>query len=309
MDELQPFTFLVTGATGLTGSEVVRRLALRKQKVRVLVREASPTPRRAEIASLPGVEIVIGDYLDRDSLTRACRGVDFVIATASVGAPQGQYTYQSVDVRGNSWLFEEAADAGVQHVCFISTIRAQEFTSVPMIGAKARAEAALEHSGVDYTILRVSDIIRPETLLAEAADALAGRPLRVLGDGSALSSPLFTFDLAELCVRSHAISSVQRRCVDVGGPEILSGIERAEAVAQGAGLDDDPLLEYIQPPTSAQIAAEPDPLRRGQLMWQAIAAVNDFAAEMDQTILMFSVKLTSIGDYIAQHLDEVQKML
>jgi uncharacterized protein YbjT (DUF2867 family) len=309
MDTIEPFTFLVTGATGLTGSEVVRRISSRGQRVRALVRASSTSPRRAAIANLPGVEIIAGDYLDHPSLGRACKGVDFVIATASLGAPHGGYSYENVDVQGNAALFAAAEAAGVQHLCFISTIRATEFTSVPMLAAKAKAEAALERSGLDYTILRVSDIIKPDALLAEAADALAGRPLRVLGDGSALSSPMFSFDLAELCVRSHAISSVQRRCVDVGGPEILSGIERAEAIAQAVGMEDDPPLEYCPPPTNAQIVAVADPAQRSQMLWQAIAAVNDFAAEMDEVKLMFSVRLTSIGDYIAQHMAEVRAIL
>ncbi len=308
MNTIEPFTFLVTGATGQIGSEVVRRIAGRRQRVRALVR-AGASPRRAALTSLPGVVMVEGDYRDRDSLARACRGVDFVIATATVGSPHGEYTYQNVDVQGNAALFAAAMDAGVQHLCFISTIRATEFTSVPVLAAKAKAEVALEHSGLDYTILRVSDIIKPEALLAEAADALAGRPLRVLGDGTALSAPMFGFDLAELCVRSHAISSAQRRCLDVGGPEILSGIERAEAIAQAVGIEDDPPLEYCPPPTAAQIAAVADPVLRSQMQWQAIAAVNDFAAEMDEVMLMFSVRLTSIGDYIEQHTAEVLGIL
>lgn len=253
--------------------------------------------------------MVEGDYRDRTSLDRACRGADFVIATASVGAPHGEYTYQNVDVQGNAALFAASLAAGVQHLCFISTIRASEFTRVPMLAAKAKAEAALEHSGLDYTILRVSDIIKPDALLVEAADALAGRSLPVMGDGSALSAPMFGFDLAELCVRSHAISSVQRRCVDVGGPEILSGIERAEAIAQAVGMEDDPPLEYCPPPSAEQIAAIADPALRGQMLWQAIAAVNDFVAEMDEVCLMFSVRLTSIGDYIGQHIEAVQGIL
>src|SRR5947209_3379710 len=57
---------LVTGATGLNGSELVRRLSARGVHVRALVRSAA----KAEgLASLPMVEIVEGDMASPETLT------------------------------------------------------------------------------------------------------------------------------------------------------------------------------------------------------------------------------------------------
>src|SRR5436309_1013202 len=57
---------LVTGATGLNGSELVRRLSAKSVYVRALVRS---TARAEGLTSLPMVEIVEGDMAHPESLT------------------------------------------------------------------------------------------------------------------------------------------------------------------------------------------------------------------------------------------------
>ena len=74
-------TTLVTGATGLVGNNVVRRLLEEGQNVRVLVRRnADPRP----LADLDGVEIVHGDVRDPQAVDRAVQGVDRVIHAAAL---------------------------------------------------------------------------------------------------------------------------------------------------------------------------------------------------------------------------------
>lgn len=70
---------LVLGATGQLGANLVRALLAEGQEVKALVR---PTSRAI---GLEGVEVerLIGDLRDRDSLDRACAGVDAVYQTAS----------------------------------------------------------------------------------------------------------------------------------------------------------------------------------------------------------------------------------
>ncbi|MEX0977870.1 MAG: NAD-dependent epimerase/dehydratase family protein [Pirellulales bacterium] len=73
-------TTLVTGATGLVGNNVVRRLLEEGGKVRVLVRAtADPRP----LADLPGLEFVRGDVRDPNAVAGAVRGADRVIHAAA----------------------------------------------------------------------------------------------------------------------------------------------------------------------------------------------------------------------------------
>src|SRR4051812_16947398 len=75
----EPLT-LVTGATGLVGNNVVRLLAGRRERMRVLVRRGSdPRP----IDGL-NVEIAEGDVTDPDSVARAAEGVSHVVHAAAI---------------------------------------------------------------------------------------------------------------------------------------------------------------------------------------------------------------------------------
>jgi len=78
-------TTLVTGATGLLGSHVTRKLVERGDDVRALVRARSP------VDTLDGldVEFVRGDILDRRSVRRAMRGVDRVFHVAGLTGLRG----------------------------------------------------------------------------------------------------------------------------------------------------------------------------------------------------------------------------
>jgi dihydroflavonol-4-reductase len=73
-------TILVTGATGLVGNNVTRRLLAQGRAVRVLVRaHCDPRP----LAGL-AVEFVQGDVRDPAAVRRACRGVSAVIHSAAL---------------------------------------------------------------------------------------------------------------------------------------------------------------------------------------------------------------------------------
>jgi uncharacterized protein YbjT (DUF2867 family) len=63
---------LVTGATGNVGRHLARLLAGSGEQVRALVRDE----RRTNVPRT--VEVVVGDFSDRASLSHAMRGVDRV---------------------------------------------------------------------------------------------------------------------------------------------------------------------------------------------------------------------------------------
>src|SRR3954464_7185024 len=112
---------LVTGGTGLVGSDVVRALLGRGDEVGVTVRSAS---RLANIAGLD-VERVACDVLDRRAVRRAMRGVQRVFHVAGATSLRGTADdLFRINVGGTEAVLEEALRAGVERVVYTSSVAA-----------------------------------------------------------------------------------------------------------------------------------------------------------------------------------------
>src|ERR1700750_157898 len=83
---------LLTGATGLLGHAVVRRLTVRGVPVRCLVRE----PRRLGPQRVR-VQLAIGDLADPASWRNALRGVDTVVHLAGGARDQPRATVEELN--------------------------------------------------------------------------------------------------------------------------------------------------------------------------------------------------------------------
>src|SRR3954465_5098012 len=105
---------LVAGATGFLGGEVCRRLVDSGESVRGLVRVTSD-PAMVERLRAIGVETVIGDVRDRDSLDAACRGVRTVVSTVTTTrSRQPGDSIEATDEAGQLALVDAARDAGAE---------------------------------------------------------------------------------------------------------------------------------------------------------------------------------------------------
>lgn len=113
---------LVTGATGLLGNNVVRRLLDTGHRVRVLARA---TADNRPLAGLD-IEMVEGDVRQREAVTRAVRGVDCVVHSAGyvhIGWT-GLDAARAINVEGTRYVGEAARDAGAKlvHVSSIDAL-------------------------------------------------------------------------------------------------------------------------------------------------------------------------------------------
>src|SRR5450432_2197942 len=113
---------LVTGASGVVGSAVVRALLAEGFPVRALVRGGSP---RANLASLD-VEIVEGDMRDAHSVGRAMDRVRFVM---HVAADYRLWSRNRDEIRrnnvvGTQTVMEAALRAGVERIVYTSSVAA-----------------------------------------------------------------------------------------------------------------------------------------------------------------------------------------
>src|SRR5499427_4367704 len=115
-----PDLSLVTGATGLVGSAVVRALLHGGRRVRVLAR---PNSNRRNLADL-AVEIAEGSLEDARSLSRAvagCRFVYHVAADYRIWVPDPAPMFRA-NVQGTRDLLSAALAAGVERVVYTSSV-------------------------------------------------------------------------------------------------------------------------------------------------------------------------------------------
>ena len=106
---------LLTGATGLIGSAVVRRLTAAGRPVRCLVRD----PRRLGEERVR-VQIVLGDLADPPSFRNALRGVRTVVHLAGSARDQPGGSIEELNGIATWRMVEAARRAGVEHFVFCS---------------------------------------------------------------------------------------------------------------------------------------------------------------------------------------------
>jgi NAD(P)H dehydrogenase (quinone) len=146
---------LITGATGQLGATVVNELTGKKgiENVSVLVRDLSKAGQLKE----KGVNIIIGDYNNYDSLVSAFTGVNKL------------YFISGSDVlnRGSQHenIVKAAKEAKVGHVIYTSFQRKTNDNTSPIAlvaSAHILAEKLIKESGLVYTIMKhalYSDIV------------------------------------------------------------------------------------------------------------------------------------------------------
>lgn len=170
---------LVTGGTGFIGVELVRELCDMGLRPRLLVRR----PHRAALLSSLDVELIQGDLASEPTLRRAVEGIDTVFHLGARASFESYRRLRPSIVDGTLALGRAAADAGVRHFVFSSSLfvygdqdaAIDESTPTdPAIAygrAKLEAEDALEQlaaaTGMSVASIRLPHVYGPQSILFE----------------------------------------------------------------------------------------------------------------------------------------------
>jgi uncharacterized protein YbjT (DUF2867 family) len=146
---------VVAGGHGKIAQRLLRLLADRGDRARGLIRN----PDHASDLETLGAEPVVCDMEAEDDLAPFVEGADAVVFAAGAGPGSGPERKQTVDLGAAVKLIDAAKAAGTARYLMVSAIGAgrPEQSSDQMrvyIQAKADADAALERSGLDFTIVR-----------------------------------------------------------------------------------------------------------------------------------------------------------
>lgn len=249
---------LVSGATGMLGSEICRLLADQGRPVRGLVR-ATSSPTQIALLERLGVELVRGDLRDPASLDVACRQTSTVISSAtSIHSKQEGDSIPSVDQQGQLNLVDAAARAGVGHFILVSFPVMD--VSFPLQTAKRAVEDRLKSSGMAYTILQptfFAEIWLSPALGFDPANAAA----RIYGTGKNGISWISFRDVAECAVGALDNPRAANAVIPLGGPDALSPLDVVRLAEQVSGKT----LDVQHVPEDAirmQHGAATDPLQQ-----------------------------------------------
>ena len=211
---------LVTGATGLNGGELVRRLSSRGIPVRALVRN----PAKAKgLAALPGVDVVEGDMARPETLAAPLRDVDRAMLISSSDAGM-------LDVQCN--FIAAAATAGVRHVVKLSGIMPELDSPFRFARMHGEIERRLEASGMAFTHLRAGEFM---PAYFRQVPSIVAKGALFLPMESARIASIDVGDVADVAAAVLTGPGHEGKTYPLTGPEALSMADVAERLSRATG--------------------------------------------------------------------------
>jgi len=233
----QTITIAVTGATGNSGGQVVRKLAARGIGVRALVRDRK---KAAALAELPGVELADADLARVETVVPALAGIERAyLATTSDPA--------MLDVQTS--FIEAAKRAGVRHVVKLSGIMPELDSPFRFARMHGEVEQRLIKSGLAFTNLRAGEFMhsyfRAVPVLQSAGE------LRLPMANERIAS-IDIDDVAECAVRALLDARHENQTYPITGPEALTMAEVAAILSEIYGKP----IRYVDVPPAAMREAQ-----------------------------------------------------
>ena len=264
---MAPETILVSGATGTTGSIVLRLLEERGAPVRAMVRREADA---ARIAQGPA-SAVVADFDDPAAIEAALDGVSraYLVTPSSPEAEAQQIRFA-----------ELAAAAGVEHLVKLSQLAADEGSPVRFLRYHGAVERRIRELGIGHTFLRPNLYFQGLLALGPTI-AAEGRFFAPIG--GARVSAIDVRDIAAVAAIALTEPGHVGATYTLSGPAAVTHEEMARAIADAIGAE----VQFVDVPPEAFAAA-----LEGRLPpWQVEGLVEDYAhyargeaAEVDPSV-------------------------
>lgn len=211
-------SILVTGGTGMVGSQVLRELVARGEQVTVLTRDA------AKAQKLPaGVKAVTGDLGKVDTVKRIFKGFDGVFLINTVTPTEVYEGLLSVCA---------LRDQGVTRLVYVSVQDADKAAWLPHFGGKLGVEEAVRKSGVPSTVLRPNNFYQNDNWFKDVLLQYGIYPQPI---GDVGLNRVDVRDIAEAAAIALTTSGHEGQTYDLVGPEAFTGKSTAEAWSRALG--------------------------------------------------------------------------
>jgi uncharacterized protein YbjT (DUF2867 family) len=269
-------TILVTGASGFVGSWTIPALLDAGHDVVALVRGRGSAERI--LGRLPEtwrglVETRTGDVTHPATLGSAMTGVDGVLHLVAIPRDlRGGADLRLVNTEGTRAVVEAMRRAGVRRLVHMGAMGVEDDPALHYASSKARAEALVATSDLEWTILKPSlQFGRGDGFFNLLASLVRMSPLvvPVPGRGRSRFQPIHVGDVARVAVHAFGDPSTIGRSYELGGPRYWTYREIAAAVIAALGAKRTivpmpvPLIRLVA--GSAELVHLPFPVATDQL--------------------------------------------
>jgi NADH dehydrogenase len=281
-------TILLTGASGFVGSHTLPVLVDAGHHVRALVRTDAATAKvlaRLTPAQQAGVSFAKGDVTEAETLPAAVRGTDAVVHLVAIARDwNGGKDLERINTVGTTNVLAAMHAEGVKRLIHLGAMGVKDDPNLHYSRSKARAEAAVAASGLDWTTLKPSLMWGERdgffNVIASLVRTSPGVVPVAAGQRSRFQ-PLDVDDLARVVVMAVERPETVGHAFDLGGPDFWTYEQMVREVLTAMGARRAilpmplPLIKLVA--RSAETVHLPFPVASDQLRQLAF----DNASELD----------------------------
>jgi uncharacterized protein YbjT (DUF2867 family) len=222
---------LVLGASGLTGTEVVRILSEAGLPVRVTFREQWELTKLREF----GAETVAADFNDAESLKNAMTGIGRVLMIAPTAPQALEWNLSAINI---------AKEAGVRHFIRLSGVGANEGVGARIAKAHFEADEALKASGLSWTIIKPAPYYQNMfwSVITIVRNNVFSLPLE-----AAQVAQVDVHDVARVAAHTLIDDGHEGKTYTITGPQALTMFQVARKISKAIGKE----VRYMPAPAGA----------------------------------------------------------
>ncbi len=285
---------LVTGANGHFGRATIHALINKgtaPQNIKALIRKAEDKAYWEN----QGVNAVLGDYNDYDSLISAFGGVSKLLLVSSNDL-QNRTTQQYKAVRA-------AKEAGVQHIVYTSLQRKTEDSSSPLwavADSHLNTEKFILESGLNYTILKNNLYL--DLLPAFVGEHVFDNNTIYVPAGDGKISAVLRSEMAEAAAQILISEGHENKMYDFVNDQSVSYKDIAEFLSKISGKS----IQYISPSSEEyMVILTGFGLPKEMIHIFTAFAVAQAQGELDKTSSDFATILGRKPTSVLQHIETV----
>lgn len=209
---------LILGGTGTVGSEVVKGLLAKNEKVKVLTRS------QEKADTLPaGAEAIIGDLMNTKTYENIFSDFDNLFLLNALNQTELQEGLAALN---------EAKRARAKRIVYLSVHDVGKGPGIPHFASKIVIENALKQSGVPYVIIRPNNFYQNDYWFKEAILNFGVYPQPI---GDIGLSRVDTRDIGQAAVNALTSPAFENETYTLAGPDSLTGKNCAEIWSKALG--------------------------------------------------------------------------